>query len=266
MTDITSGPGLWSRRTAWAWLALPGLVGLGDWLLFEAEGGLGTALFGAALLAAVLILHPAALRRPTTGLLVAVAVAALLPLLESDSLLGLLTLQGGLTLLALGLSGNLPGLADWPGAFARFGLAAPFRLLGDLSRVAAEAGQRRAGGDLARRLLAWVVPLLCAGVFVLLFAAANPLLDAMLQAIRLDALLRHLSPGRLLAWLVLAIGVWPFLVPQLLRWTARIERQGPARPKPESLLFGHAAIRNSLLLFNALFAVQTGMDLAAPIR
>ncbi len=54
---------------------------------------------------------------------------------------------------------------------------------------------------------------------------------------------------------------WPFLVPKLLHWTPLPQLQGPILPRAEGLLFGRAAILNSLVVFNALFAIQTVMDL-----
>ena len=38
-------------------------------------------------------------------------------------------------------------------------------------------------------------------------------------------------------------------------------RAGAGLPKAESLLFGRAAILRSLIVFNAIFAVQTALDL-----
>ena len=42
------------------------------------------------------------------------------------------------------------------------------------------------------------------------------------------------------------------------RWQ---DEQGPTLPKSEHLLFGRAAILRSLIVFNAIFAVQTALDL-----
>src|SRR5690606_37438910 len=69
-----------------------------------------------------------------------------------------------------------------------------------------------------------------------------------------------LQPGRIVLGIVIAVMTWPLLRPKLLPWPRAREMQGPYRPRAEGLLFGRAAILRSLLVFNALFAVQTVLD------
>jgi hypothetical protein len=96
---------------------------------------------------------------------------------------------------------------------------------------------------------------------VILFAAANPVIELGLRAIRIDRLLELLELPRLILWAFIAAACWPLLMPRLLNWTELPPMQGPQLPRAESLLFGRSAILNSLVLFNALFAVQTVLDL-----
>src|SRR5690606_24665104 len=114
-------------------------------------------------------------------------------------------------LLGLGLTRQLPAFEDWLGTFTRFGMLAPFRLVADALRVTLNSGRVRTGSAVVRTLLVWLVPAVFALIFVLLFAAANPLIDSALQAIRLDAALELLHPGRIVFWGVLATVAWPFL-------------------------------------------------------
>ena len=100
----------------------------------------------------------------------------------------------------------------------------------------------------------------CAAIFLLLFIAANPVLEDGFRAVRLETLFQLLDPLRVFIWGLVAATIWPVLAPRLLRWEKVAAWQGPLRPKPESLIFGSLAIRNSLIVFNALFAVQTAMD------
>jgi hypothetical protein len=149
-----------------------------------------------------------------------------------------------------------------PAVLMRFGILAPVRLASDGLQALGEVGSRKAGGKLVRAALVWVVPAVFALVFALLFVAANPLLEAGMRAIRLEALFELLDPSRVFLWGFVAIIAWPLLVPRLLAWKGLPEAQGPMLPKAEGLIFGGAAIRNSLLVFNVLFAVQSLMDLA----
>ena len=267
MTDITgtttaapAEPPIWTSRTAAAAGVLAALVVAGDILLYH-EPGISLFIFFCCLIAGVLVLHPHKLSQTRTVILFVVALLGAVPFVETLSLWALFTAQGGLTLLVLGISNQLPRFEDWGGAFTRFGILAPVRLLGDTFRVFGEGSRQRVGGHLLRTLAVWMVPLFFAAIFVLLFSAANPLVEMGLRAIRLDKLLDYLSPGRIFIWGFVAVTSWPFLVPKLLNWTQLPQMQGPHLPRPESLLFGHAAIRNSLIMFNVLFAVQTVMDL-----
>ncbi|MBN9304004.1 MAG: hypothetical protein BGO82_16645 [Devosia sp. 67-54] len=251
----------WSRRAATASLALAVLIAAGDLLFFRHEPGISLAVFFLALTAAVAALHRQALRRPRAVVLLGVAVLAALPFAEFENLLWVPFALGAVSLLALELGGHLGRFEDWLGPVLRFALLSPVRGLTDGAAVLGAAGRQRLGGRLARLALVWIVPVACAAVFAFLFVAANPVLEDVLHAVRLAALLDWLDPLRVFIWCVVAAAAWPVLLPRLLPWRLGGAWQGPLQPQPESLVFGTAAIRNSLLVFNALFAVQTAMDL-----
>ncbi len=267
MTDITGTtadtpePTIWTRRILAAAGVLAALVVAGDFLLWNHEPGISLFTFFCCLIGGVLALHPEKLGQGRTVVLFFVALLSAAPFVETLSPWALLTAQGGLTLLVLGISNQLPRFEEWSGAFTRFGVLAPVRLIGDGFRMIGEGGRQRVGGRFLRAAAVWLVPLVFAVVFVLLFSAANPVVEMGLRAIRLDKLLELLNPARIFLWGLVAIGAWPFLVPKLLNWTALPQVQGPTLPRAETLLFGHAAIRNSLIVFNAMFALQTMMDL-----
>ncbi len=266
MTDLTednrrADQPVWSTRTLAGAATLAVLVVLADLLFWPHEPGISVAIFFFALNVGIVALHRDKLRARATAILLVVAVLGCLPLVETLSPLGLLSALATSSLLALGISGKLPRFEDWFGAFTRFGVLAPVRLIDDGIRVLGEAGRQKLGGKVVRLGLVWVVPLLCAAVFVWLFTAANPIFEAGLRAIRLDQLLQLLNPWRVVLWGLVAMLAWPLLAPKLLAWTPLAEMQGPVRPRAESLVFGATAIRNSLIVFNALFAVQTAMDL-----
>jgi hypothetical protein len=267
MTDTTATtlaptePPIWSTRTFAGLGILALLVIVGDILLWRHEPGIGLFIFLGCLIAGVLALHPQKLREGRTVVLFLVALLGTAPFVEDASMWALLTAGGGLTILALGISNQLPRFEDWACAFTRFGVLAPVRLIGDSFRILGEGGRQRLGGRFLRATTVWLVPISFAGVFVVLFSAANPVVEMGLRAIRLDQLLELLNPVRFFIWGFVAMAAWPFLMPKLLNWVPALQMQGPVLPRAESLLFGGDAIRNSLIVFNAMFAVQTLMDL-----
>ncbi|RWF11738.1 MAG: DUF4173 domain-containing protein, partial [Mesorhizobium sp.] len=104
-------------------------------------------------------------------------------------------------------------------------------------------------------------------VFLALFGAANPIIEHWFSLIDLYALLEYIEVGRVVFWLVVLAGVWAFLRPRLPRFVSRIRRLAPAAPtarparaSAEDIIFGKAAILRALMVFNALFAVQTALD------
>ncbi|MEO7222299.1 MAG: DUF4173 domain-containing protein [Devosia sp.] len=266
MTDIAgttapTEPTIWNARTFAAAAILAALIVAGDILLWNQQPGISLFIFFCCLIAGVLALHPQRFGEGRTVILFLVALLSVVPFIETLSPWALLTAQGGLTLLVLGISSQLPRFEDWGGAFTRFGVLAPVRLIGDGFRAIGEGGRRKVGGRFLRAAAVWLVPLFFAAVFALLFSAANPVVEMGLRAIRLDKLLDLLDPARIFIWGFVAVSAWPFLVPKLLNWTPLPQMQGPALPRAEGLLFGHDAIRNSLIVFNAMFALQTAMDL-----
>lgn len=111
-------------------------------------------------------------------------------------------------------------------------------------------------------LAAWIIPLAACFVFLSLFASANPLIEYRLQQIDLRAIFDLLSPARIGFWILLACAIWPLLLRRAQRplvW--------PSQPRlatgPSELdqLFGVQAVTRSLILFNMMFALQTGLDL-----
>lgn len=248
-----------SRRAS-AGLALAGLLVLSDLLLWQVEPGINLALVFLGLGLAILALHPGAWGERVVQASAAIYVLGLAPLVEAPSLTGVAVALAAAGLLALAASGALPRRFEtMGGALIGFGLFAPFRLMGDglglLLRHEANPVRR----NIWRPLLGWLVPLGLAGAFLLLFASANPLIEAALAAIRLDGAGAVLDPFRIAFWLLLAVLAWPVLRPLLPGWLAW--PAGPVEPaRAEGVVFGRDAILRSLVVFNGLFAVQTGLD------
>ncbi|HWA20256.1 MAG TPA: DUF4173 domain-containing protein [Devosia sp.] len=265
MTETSSSGAeapIWSRRTVALGATAALLVIAGDFLFYRHEPGISLALFFGAAVAALVVLNWDRMRDRKVLIAVGVAVFGLLPLIEAPTFTGVLWGLFGVSILALAIAGELPSrFEDLTATLLRFGLLAPVRLAGDGLRVLSEAGQQKAGRTLLRGLLVWLVPIGFAAVFAFLFVAANPILESWLRAIRLEALLDLVDPARFILWSLLAVMVWPLLAPRLLKLPGVGAMQGPVLPRVEGVIFGTVAIRNSLVLFNAIFAVQSVMDL-----
>lgn len=244
------------------------LVMLADFLFYGQPVGITVFIFAIVLAAAVVAMHPTALNDVRVWLKPATLFAALLPLIENVSPLSVLVAVAALAMFALSLAGRL---RSEPARIARqlslFLTASPFRFVRDFLRwrkTARELGQRRF--QLAA-IVVWIMPLTLGVVFLALFGAANPIIEHWLSLIDLYALLEKIEIARLIFWLIVLAGVWAFLRPRLPRFAFRIRRvlpatpvARPARTSAEDILFGKAAIFRALLVFNALFAVQSALD------
>jgi hypothetical protein len=139
----------------------------------------------------------------------------------------------GLRLLAHGISGPLTPILD----------------LIQLARTRPARGRATIGGT----ALLLALPLAMTGLFVALFAAANPILAQALGQIHLPWF------DQVIFWGMTLVVVWPSLRPS--RWTTR---QAKWLPKADISLpdVPAASLLLSLLLFNLVFAIQNGLDLA----
>ncbi|MDO3434973.1 DUF4173 domain-containing protein [Rhizobium sp. CBN3] len=251
------------RRGSGRVAALLALVALADFLIFGHAPGINLFLFAVAVCVGVPF---SARRQPSpsrAALLVGFLVLAAAPLLEAPSLTGLAFCIGALMLVALISAKLMPRRPTaLPLVFCRFALVIPLRLGGDIRKYLATPGKHLSLTGVQQSIALWIMPLVLAAVFVSLFAAANPLIEIALRSIDFGILLQFLDPWRIGFWLMTAIVVWAMLRPRLKRRGARSQAGRtfmivPSRNAP----LGHASLLRSLVLFNAVFAVQTLLDL-----
>jgi hypothetical protein len=141
-------------------------------------------------------------------------------------------------------------------------LRGPFQLAGDL--FGALRNMKRWTPEWLGSLVAWIIPLSVFTIFLALFSSANPLIENRLMQIDLRALLNLLDPWRIWFWALVACAIWP-----LLRRRIRRKPAPPGEPRTAiaaessdlDYLLGAQAVTRSLILFNALFALQTVLDL-----
>ena len=114
-------------------------------------------------------------------------------------------------------------------------------------------------GGLRGMLFDWALPVVIGGVFLILFAAANPLLDTWLIAVA------NLNPNVLpdfdhvVFWVFLAIMVWPLL--RLTPMMPALTRAKPARTRTfTSGFLNERSVVRALITFNVIFLIQTTLD------
>jgi len=234
------------------------LVVLADHLFFFQRIGATLGVFATALLIALLLATPAIGRSKPA--LASAAAALLLALLLADDPSLLAT---ALFLAATALAALLPRTKAfddgwrWAKRLVLHALLAPIGPIRDWMRL--RAARRRAGSErFAGALPLLALPALGTALFLALFSAANPLIADAFARVDLLALAGGLSIARLCFWALTALLVWSLLRP------ARIALAPPLRREGEIAIPGvsPASVALSLAAFNALFALQNGLDIA----
>ncbi|MFN3516550.1 MAG: DUF4153 domain-containing protein [Novosphingobium sp.] len=246
------------------WLKLAGVLGVtayADWLFFSAgQSGGAIGLVGLAIMAALALTRPAV--RQDRRALLALALAALA---TTAFVIDPGPLAFVLFWLAIGVATLMPGTATFDDGWRWFqrllvhGARSLFGPLIDVLRLN-RARHRRpvhsAGLRLAAKTL--VLPLAGSAVILALFAMANPMIEGWLDGLSLpgmdeDTFVRLIMAG-FLAWLT-----WGVLRPRPPRFLlGTIDGRGDRAIPGVSL----ASVLLSLVMFNALFAMQNLMDSA----
>ena len=236
------------------------LAALADWLFYGQRIGISAVVFAVALACGVLLANFARLNRTQLLLAGALLLAALVPAIEEFNAASFffIVLALGIGLL-LTTNRKLTEVGEQAAALCDLYLTGPFRLLRDAVRVFSLLA-------LTAGFIVWFIPVLLGGIFVFLFASANPLLEKWISLLNPANATSYVSLPRVLFWAAALSLVWPFVH---VRWrrkadvttdfaaTATTEQE---KPVDAIDFFGVATILRSLILFNLLFAVQTVLD------
>jgi hypothetical protein len=239
--------------------AAAALVALGDALFWNVNGvGSSLGVFAMAWGVMTLLLTPAAWRRRGSVIAGTIAVALGAVMFDSPGIVALLMFGATLAVaVLLPRASAFDHVGRWAlrlVAFAIVSLVGPWV---DLSKVARLAKDGNKGARLRGWLPLLPLPLIGGAVFLALFASANPVIgDAVASlgapSFDIDTVLR------LLLWGALFTVVWSTLRPRRLRL-----------PFPESLPdldfvlpgISIGSVTLALVTFNALFAIENGLDL-----
>jgi hypothetical protein len=242
--------------------ALLAVVAISDFLIFGQAPGFNLFLFAISVTAAILLSAKRRLPPLTAALWLSLSAFASAPLIEAPSPMGIAVSISMVMCVALASARLVPQrLSGLPLILFRFALVAPLRLAQDCRRRLALRAERSPFAAIWRNVGIWMVPFILASVFLILFAIANPLIENALRSIDLAFLLQFMDLRRVGFWLTMAAFVWAMLRPRLKRRIFRRRAHGPAVDQIEIPFLTHASLLRSLLLFNALFAMQTLLDL-----
>jgi len=228
------------------------LIAAADQLLSGLSFGswLGGLALGWAL---VLLLARPALRRRASLVALAVAIGFAAALAHDPSLLGWVLFWSALSIAALmPRIGRFDDAWRWSLRLLAHAATGPLAPVLDFVRLF-RARPRRGRPNLAGLAALLALPLAMTGLFLALFASANPLIARGLGQLRLP------SADNMALWALLLLVAWPSLRPT--RWATRIVA---GLPKAEIGMPGlpQATLLLSLILFNTVFALQNGLDLA----
>jgi hypothetical protein len=187
---------------------------------------------------------------------------ALLPVLVEDpSPLAIVMFWCAICLVALlPNAGRFTNAWRWTG---RLGLHLISLIVGpvkDVERLHKTRTRWRVQFEIGKAVALLALPFAGAAIFIGLFASANPIVaEALNRLSSLLALPGGASTGQMAFWGVLAAAVWSTLRPQNLL-------QGRAAPAPAVAFralpgVSTASVTLSLILFNAIFAVENALDL-----
>jgi hypothetical protein len=262
LSDAAALPTSSTNSSNRKFLTFIALLTLADLLLFDRKLGLNLFLFTNAVAVGLLISSRRRQSIQKVAVLVALSFVASMPLAEATSWMGITISLLSLCLISLGAGGLIP--RQWtrlPLVLFRFVLDLPARPFRRTSYRWLQRLQKPSPRGVRHHLRNWIMPLIFAAGFLALFAAANPLIDKTLRSIDLTFLLQLLDAWRIGFWLVVAAVLSLLLRPRLMRRRRRRRDVPDIVTGAEDALFGHGILLRSLLVFNALFGVQTLLDL-----
>src|ERR1700722_8596939 len=238
-------------------------VALADWLFFDWDVGISLALFLGVLGVVAVASNGVRAGRHIQIVMGTVFVAGLAALIEDVNMLSktIGMLATAMFVIIMTTSEQSSWQRDLFEA-ATVPFRGPFQFVGDMIRTLRHM-KRGTAGWLAS-LVAWIVPLGIFAIFLALFSSANPLIEHRLMQIDLRAFFNLLNFWRIACWVAMACVTWPLIRRRLRRKRVRESDPRAAVATEASdldFLLGAQAMLRSLILFNALFGLQSGLDL-----
>lgn len=240
------------------------VIAIGDWLFWQHKAfGSGLGAFAAILSLAALAGRPAILRDRLALAAWMVSLVFAGALILDPSLIAWLLFGGSLGMAILKpRTGRFDDAWKWFQRLAWQTATSSVLPLLDLVRITGITGKMRIKGrrtqnfSVRAAMATLALPLIGTATFLLLFADANPVIRSWFEG-RLSV--EGLSILRIFLWGVLLLFAWNALRPRLARYLIpSFDGTGDVRIPGVSI----ASVTLSLIMFNALFALQNGMDIA----
>lgn len=245
------------------------LVAIADWLFFGHVTGWTIGGYGLALLLAIQATAPSSRPEPARLVLLLLTAGLAVRCVVEPTLLATVLLPLGLLTYALALrEGWTDSLLIWICRWCDSLSSGLVRAWSRLLPASARAIRLSAGHGLRRTLANWAIPLALGSVFVALFSAANPVVHRVLAAAWNLLTLPDVSAvdlPRVLFW-VLAFTLLRILLAHRTGCVASPGADAVPVATPDDLAFIErllppATVVRALAVFNAVFAVQTVLDL-----
>ena len=237
---------------------LVALIACGDVLVWQAVPGVSLAV-----LALLIVMAGLALAWPRLSVRARVGIAAgavmcVLPLVELVQPLSILIALTGLSALCAALAG-LTRHDLLRGALRVWWVGPAQSVQSGIAGVQQLSNVRTGQIDIRALIMGWALPLIATVLFALLLIGANPVLDRALSQL---STWHPPVPNiwRMWFWLFLAAAMWPVLVAWNMRERLRARRATRPTVRRQGVVNADSVAR-SLVAFNALFAVQTVMDI-----
>jgi len=231
------------------------LVAIGDWLFWDRGFGSNLGWFAFAWTAATLLLTPELWGRRASQVAAAAALLFAAILTDSPGMLPVLLFLTALTLSALLRFTRFDNAAAWA---LRLMLQGMVSIVGPWRDLVAARGLIGGGDRLWRLVSLLALPLLGSTMFLLLFAAANPVISDTLSRFALPNL-DFATLVRIAFWGLLFTAAWATLRPHWIQGDVlpHVEWHAPVAPVAST-----ASVLLALAIFNALFAWQNALDIA----
>lgn len=263
MTEILS---LFQKSFRLKILSMLGLTALADFLFYGHQMGWTVGLFG-LLLVGICVLHNKRILKYDLGQMILVLTVGqcLLQIEKTSPLSFMLMFIGIFSLAVLSQGGWKEDAAIW----LRKLLSTICRVLRPLNQALIGIQKYRQRflppNNFTRILRGWFLPIVLSGVFIALFANANPIMTKWFSGINFIAMLKAFSMWRVFFWLSVASFVFAVIRPKLkpLRKKPAIDAS-IKKIKPMGFsewAFTKEAVLRSLVIFNLMFAFQTLMDM-----
>jgi len=243
-------------------------VALADWLFYGWRIGVSLAIFFGVLGIIAVACNGVRANRQTQIVMTVVFVAGLAALAE-DANVTSVTISALATALFI-LVVTVQETPAWPRNMIEavvMPLRGPFQLSVDLLGLWRQLKGRSPEFLKMGSLIGWIVPLCVFAIFLSLFSSANPLIEYRLAQIDLRAFFGLFSLSRIVFWILVICFMWPLIHRRIQREPVlKAASETAAMPLLDTTvldyLFSTQAMLRSLVLFNALFALQSGLDLA----